>query len=217
MVSIIDFTNKDKCIIFSKDIDTDIKNTSNLFKYIIQQLKDEYPNIGLQENNILSFTTRMQQRLVLVEIQCSVKGNFLNLEITSKRSRFKQFFNSLSNKRLFGVKISSTIILAVLLCVLSVLITVFWQNAQALLITGISSVILAVLAVIFYNPLVKIFSFALSRRNRAILEIADKIDKIIIDYPNQETVSKKCWNCFKEVHLEQDICEKCKKSLVDRY
>lgn len=217
MVSIIDFTNKDKCIIFSKDINTDIKNTSNLFKYIIQQLKDEYPNIGLQENNILSFTTRIQQWLVLVEIQCSVKGNFFNLDFTSKRSRFKQFFNSLTNKQLFGVKISSTIILTVLLCVLSVLITVFWQNAQALLIIGISSVILAVLAVIFYNPLVKIFSFALSRRNKAILEIADKIDKIIFDYPNQETVSKKCWNCFKEVHLKQDICEKCKKSLVDRY
>jgi hypothetical protein len=217
MVSIIDFTNKDKCIIFSKDINTDIKNTSNLFKYIIQQLKDEYPNIGLQENNILSFTTRIQQWLVLVEIQCSVKGNFFNLDFTSKRSRFKQFFNSLTNKQLFGVKISSTIILAVLLCVLSVLITVFWQNAQALLIIGISSVILAVLAVIFYNPLVKIFSFALSRRNKAILEIADKIDKIIFDYPNQETVSKKCWNCFKEVHLKQDICEKCKKSLVDRH
>ncbi len=217
MVSIINFTNKNKCIIFSKDINTDIKNTSNLFKYIVQQLKDEYPNIGLQENNTLSFATKIQLRLVLVEIQGSDKGNFLKLDFTSKRSRFKQFFNSLSNKRLFGVKVSSTIILAVLLCLLSVLITVFWQNSQALLIIGISSITLAVLAVIFYNPLVKIFSFAQSKRNKAILEITDKIDKTIFDYSDQETVSKKCWNCFKEVHLEQDICEKCKKSLVDRH
>ncbi len=217
MVSIINFTNKDECIIFSKDINTDIKNTLNLFKYIIQQLKDKYPNIGLQENKTLSFTTKIQLRLILVEIQGSVEGNFLKLDFTSKRSRFKQFFNSLSNKRMFGVKISSTIILAALLCILSVLITVFWQNAQALLIIGISSVILAVLAVIFYNPLVKIFSFAKSKRNKAILAITDKIDKIIFEYPDQKTVSKKCWNCFKEVHLEQDICEKCKKSLVDRH
>jgi len=217
MVSIIDFTNKNKFSIFSKNISTDIKNTLNLFTYIIQQLKNKYPNIGLQENKILSFTTKIQLCVILVEIQGSVEGNFLKLDFTSKKSRFKQFFSSYSNKRLFGVKISSTIILLALLCVLGVLITVFWQNAQALLIIGISSVILAVLAVIFYNPLVKIFSFAQSKRNKVILEITDKIDKIIVDYSNQKTVSKKCWNCFKEVHLEQDVCEKCKKSLVDRH
>jgi len=216
-VSIIDFTKQNECIIFSKDISTDVKNTSNLFTYIIQQLKDKYPNIRLQENKTLAFTTKIQLCLILVEIQNSVEGNFLKLDFSSKKSRIKQFFSSLSNKRLFGVRISSIIILVALLCVLCILIAVFWQNAQALLIVGISSVVLAALSVIFYNPLTKIFSFKQSKRNKAILEITNKIEKIIHDYPNQETVLKKCWNCFKEVRLEQDICEKCKKSLVDKY
>lgn len=217
MVSIIDFTNQNEYIIFSKDISTYIKNTSNLFTYIIQQLKDEYPNIRLQENKTVAFTTKIQLCLILVEIQDSVEGNFLKLNFTSKKSRFKQFFSSLSDKRLFGVRISSIIILVALLCALSVLITAFWQNTQALLIIGVSSVVLAVLAVIFYNPLTKIFSFAQFKRNKTIHEITNKIEKVIYDYPKQETALKKCWNCFKEVRLEQDLCEKCKKSLVDRH
>lgn len=217
MVSIINFTSEIEHIIFSKDISTDIKNTSNLFTYIIHKLKDKYPDIRLQENTTIVFNTKIQQRKFLVEIQDSVKGNFLKLDFTSKNSRFKQFFNSLSNKRLFGVRMGSVTILVALLSVLSVLITIFWQNALALLIVGISSVVLAVLAVIFYNPLTKMFSYTQSKRHNAILEIANRIEKLIYDYPNHETSLKKCWNCFKEVRLEQDICENCKKSLVDRH
>ena len=217
MVSIINFTSEIEHIIFSKDISTDIKNTSNLFTYIIHKLKDKYPDIRLQENTTIVFNTKIQQRKFLVEIQDSVKGNFLKLDFTSKNSRFKQFFNSLSNKRLFGVRMGSVTILVALLSVLSVLITIFWQNALALLIVGISSVVLAVLAVIFYNPLTKMFSYTQSKRHNAILEIANRIEKLIYDYPNHETSLKKCWNCFYEVRLEQDICENCKKSLVDRH
>ncbi|MCK4896775.1 MAG: hypothetical protein KAS47_08200 [Candidatus Heimdallarchaeota archaeon] len=216
-MSIINFTSEIEHIIFSKDISTDIKNTSNLFTYIIHKLKDKYPDIRLQENTTIVFNTKIQQRKFLVEIQDSVKGNFLKLDFTSKNSRFKQFFNSLSNKRLFGVRMGSVTILVALLSVLSVLITIFWQNALALLIVGISSVVLAVLAVIFYNPLTKMFSYTQSKRHNAILEIANRIEKLIYDYPNHETSLKKCWNCFKEVRLEQDICENCKKSLVDRH
>ncbi len=217
MVSIIDFTNKVEHIIFSKNISTDIKNTSNLFTYIIQELKEKYPDIRIQENKTIVFITKIQLRKFLVEIQDSEKGNLLKLDFTSKNSILKQFFNSVSNKRLFGVRMSSVTILVALLSALSVLITILWQNALALLIVGISSVVLAVLAVVFYNPLTKILSYTQSKRLKIIHDIANRIEKLIYDYPNQETSLKKCWNCFNEVRLEQDVCENCKKSLVDRH
>ena len=111
----------------------------------------------------------------------------------------------------------SVTILIALLSILSVLITVFRQNALALLIVGISSVVVSVLAVIFYNPLTKIFSYTQSKKLKTILEITNRIEKLIYSYPNQETSLKKCWNCFNEVRLEHDICEICKSSLVDRH
>ena len=217
MVSIIDFTNKIEYIIFSKNISTEVKNTTNLFTYIIQKLKEKYPDIRIQENITIVFFTKILLRKFLVEIQDSVEGNFLRLDFTSKNSRLRKFFNSVSNKRLFGVRMDSVIILVALLSVLSVLITVFWQNALALLIVGISSVVLAVLALIFYKPITKIFSYTQSKRYKTILDIANGIEKLIYEYPHQETSLKKCWNCFNEVSLEQDICENCKKSLVHRH
>lgn len=217
MVSIIDFTYQNEHSIFSKDISTDIKNTSNLFLYIIQQLKDKYPDIKLQENKTIVFITKIQTQKIYVEIQDSGKGNFLKLDFTSKKSRFKQIFNSLLNNRVLGVKMGAVAILVTLLSLLSALIIVFRQNALALLIVGISSVVLAILAVIFYNPLAKEFTSTKSKRLKTILEIANKIEKLIYDYPNQKTSLKKCWNCFNEVRLEQDICENCKKRLIDRY
>lgn len=217
MVSIIDFTYQNEHSIFSKDISTDIKNTSNLFLYIIQQLKDKYPDIKLQENKTIVFITKIQTQKIYVEIQDSGKGNFLKLDFTSKKSRFKQIFNSLLNNRVLGVKMGAVAILVTLLSLLSALIIVFRQNALALLIVGISSVVLAILAVIFYNPLAKEFTSTKSKRLKTILEIANKIEKLIYDYPNQKTSLKKCWNCFNEVRLEQDICENCKKRLIDRH
>ena len=217
MVSIIGFTDQDEYIVFSKNISTNIKNTSNLFIYIIQKMEEKYPDIRLNDSNIIMFNTKIHLWKFLVEIQDSVKGNFLKLDFTSKNPKFKQFFNSLSNKRMFGVKMGSVTILVALLSVLSILIAVFWQNALALLIVGISSVFLAVLAVIFYNPLAKIFSYTQSKRQKAMLEIANRIEELISNYSNQETSLKKCWNCFNEVRLEQDICENCKVSLVDRH
>ncbi len=216
MVSTIVFAVQHEHITFSKDISTDIKNTSNLFMHIIKQLKYKYPDIRLQENKTLLFITKIQLQKVVVRIQDSVEGNFLKLDFISKNSSVKQFFNSLLNKRLFGVRMASVTILIALLSVLIVLITVYWQNAQALLLVGISSVVLAVLAVIFHNPLTKLFSYAKSNRYKAMLEIANEIEKIIHDYSKQETSLKRCWNCFKEVHLEQDYCENCNKSLTDR-
>ena len=217
MVSTIVFASQNEQIIFSKEINTDIKNTANLFIHIIQQLKDKYPDIRLQENKTLLFITKIQLRKIVVKIQDSVEGNFLKLDFVSKKSRVKQFFNSLLNKRLFGVRMASGTILIALLSGLSVLIIVFWQNALALLLVGISSVVLSVLAVIFYNPLTKLFSYAQSNRYKAILEITNEIEKIIHDYSNQKTSLKKCWNCFKEVRSEQDVCDNCNKSLIDRH
>ncbi len=217
MVSKIVFASQNEHILFSKNISTDIKNTSNLFTHIILQLKDKFPNIQLQENKILSFITKIQLRKIVVEIQDSEEGNFIKLDFVSKKEGVKQFFKSFTNKRLFGVRMGSIIILIALLSVLSVLIAAYWQNALALLLVGISSVVLAVIAVIFYDPLSKVFSYAQSNRYKAILEIADEIEKIINDYSNQETASKKCWNCFNKVRVEQDYCENCNEKLIDRH
>ena len=217
MVSTIVFADRNEHIIFSKEISTDTKNTSNLYIYIIQQLKDKYPDIRLQGNKTLLFITKIQLRKIVAKIQDSVEGNFLRLDFVSKKSNVKQFFNSILNKKLFGVRMTSVTILIALLSILSVLITVYWQNALALLLVGISSVVLSVLAVIFYNPLTKLFSYVQSNRYKAILEIANEIEKIIHDYSNQEASLRKCWNCFKEVRSEQDVCDNCNKSLIDRH
>ena len=217
MVIIIDFTSQSEQILFSKNIGTDVKNTSNLFTHIIQQLKDKYSDIKLQNSNSIIFNTTIQLKKIFVEIKDSTEGNFLKLDFTSKKSRFKQYFYSLSRKQLFGVRLSSVTILIAIISVLSVLVTVFWQNTQALLIVGIASLVLAVLAVVFYNPLLKIFSCIQSKRYKALLEISNVIEKLISDYPNQKTVIRRCWSCFNEVSLSQNICENCKKSLVDKH
>lgn len=217
MVSKTVFASQNKRILFSKNISTDIKNTSNLFSHIILQLKDKYPNIQLQENKVLTFITKIQLRKIVVEIQDSVEGNFIKLDIVPKEEGVKQFFKSFTSRRILGVRMGSIIILIALLCVLSVLIAIYWQNALALLLVGISSVVLAVIAVILYGPLSKVFSYAQSNRHKAILEIADEIERIIYDYSNQETALKKCWNCFKEVSSEQDYCKNCNEKLIDRH
>ncbi|MBY9001550.1 MAG: hypothetical protein KGD64_11575 [Candidatus Heimdallarchaeota archaeon] len=209
-MSIIDFQNQDENIVYSKEINTHIKETSDFFTYLSDKLMEKYP-IVIVEDNFIKFITRINRKKIFVEIHDSIENNSIGISFILKSNKLKKIRDELVNKRTLGVKNSFWLLLISLLAIFATLISILHKNVLALQLLGIFSVSLAFLSIIIYYSFAKLFSNSEKVKMDKIAELANLIELMIKNYSREKPTMKICWNCFSESSGEQDICKKCKK------
>ena len=210
MVCTIDIQTPNKNLVYSRELSTQIKNSSDLFEYISKKFEGRLFLVSARDNCI-EFSTRINRKKIFVEIYDSVDNNSITVNFVSKISKLKKFHNRLAKNRTFGVKNSFWIVLFSLLATFATLFFIFRESVQALQLLGNISLSIAGLALVMYFVVVKFISDSNKTRIKSITELSNLIESLVQNYEGEKLTSKICWNCFSETDPEQKICMNCKK------
>jgi len=204
---------KRETITASKEIKSNVKDISSLFKYIASVLAEENLNVKEMNEKVLRLSKKEGFQKLEVFVKDIDEENLFSIEVHFSSFSFPDPIQYWMQKRTLRLKNSAWFLLILIVAILTPFVVLGILERYDITKLGIGLISSSVGAVILYFIINRFIpNRKVSQKSKAEV-ILKQVEKIISQFHYQEIPVRKCWNCFFELKENQTTCPQCKVSL----